>query len=489
EVLPAFDAAAGVEIEPAAEPKTGEANSEVEAAEHPFGAAAEFEASASEVKDHADSDVAHEQFAATIDEVSPQLDASSAPDPALNLAPEPTFDAAFDSAPGPGPDSAPEVALEVAPDLDFDRTSDPTSEATPGPSAYDESAAPDSAVEGAPATPDPAWHLSKAVEEWESTIAAIPTAEPESLAETEAPPELDAVREPVEVTATEPERAPEVELESRTSADADSESQPVPEVNVEPEVATEPQADSYAVSSVVTECDTNEHVPDAVVAAQEIVADDGARHEFEAEQQPEWPATSAAAPESEIHEHIPEPVPAAQNFVAEDAPSIVSAEEPPASGFVHESTHEESGVAHDAPSEPAESDPLHQPLVDTPWTSLHWSAALQDCDVLPDAILPATPETSAPEVSTPSESERDDDVAIAHSKAPDVQPAAIQADVHEALPADNAAAIQEPLTPEEIEATVTQMLERMQPKVAELLTREILRPIIEALVRGELSKR
>jgi flagellar motor switch protein FliG len=92
-------------------------------------------------------------------------------------------------------------------------------------------------------------------------------------------------------------------------------------------------------------------------------------------------------------------------------------------------------------------------------------------------------------VSTPSESERDDDVAIAHSKAPDIAPAAIPADVHEALPADNAAAIQEPLTPEEIEATVTQMLERMQPKVAELLTREILRPIIEALVRGELSKR
>jgi hypothetical protein len=182
-------------------------------------------------------------------------------------------------------------------------------------------------------------------------------------------------------------------------------------------------------------------------------------------------------------------VPAAENFVAEDALSIVSAAEPPASGFVHESTHEESSVAHDAPSEPAESDPLHQPLVDTPWTSLHWSAALQDRDVLPDAILPATPETSAPEVSTPSESERDDDVAIAHSKAPDVQPAAIQADVHEALPADNAAAIQEPLTPEEIEATVTQMLERMQPKVAELLTREILRPIIEALARGELSKR
>jgi CheY-like chemotaxis protein len=491
-VLPAFDPAAELEIESTIGPTTSGALSDV-------GAAAEFEASASEIKDHADSDVVHDDFAAAaIDEAPAQLEATSAPEPALDLASTPTLDSAPDStidpAPGPTPGSVPDVALDATANLEFDRTSDSTSEATSVPSAYDDSAAPASAVvEEAPATSEPTWHLSQAVEEWESTIAAAtPATEPEPLAKAEAPPELDAVREPVEVPATEPEQAPEVEMESRTCVSTDSESQPVPEINAEPELETAPQADSYVVNSVVPECETQEHVPDAVVAAQEIVADNGARYELTAERQPDSSAISAAVPEREIQEHIPEPVPAAQDFVTETAPSTVSAEEPHASGSAPEATHKESAVAHDAPLEPAESDRVHQPLVDAPWTSLHWSAALQNHEAKPDAMLPETPDTSAPETSAPqmaTPSERADDSALAHAKASDIALAAIPADVHDALPAANASAVQEPQTPEEMEATVTRMLERMQPKVAELLTREILRPIIEALVRGELSKR
>jgi hypothetical protein len=70
-----------------------------------------------------------------------------------------------------------------------------------------------------------------------------------------------------------------------------------------------------------------------------------------------------------------------------------------------------------------------------------------------------------------------------------VAPSPIQADAEKSVSAESAAPAREPLTAEEIEVTVTRIVERMQPKVTELLTREILRPIVEALLQGELSKR
>jgi hypothetical protein len=45
------------------------------------------------------------------------------------------------------------------------------------------------------------------------------------------------------------------------------------------------------------------------------------------------------------------------------------------------------------------------------------------------------------------------------------------------------------LSPEVVEAVVTRIVERMQPKIMELVTREILRPVVEALVRREVDKK
>ena len=45
------------------------------------------------------------------------------------------------------------------------------------------------------------------------------------------------------------------------------------------------------------------------------------------------------------------------------------------------------------------------------------------------------------------------------------------------------------LSPEMIEAVVTRIVDRMQPKVLEMVTREILRPVVEALVRREIGKK
>jgi hypothetical protein len=43
--------------------------------------------------------------------------------------------------------------------------------------------------------------------------------------------------------------------------------------------------------------------------------------------------------------------------------------------------------------------------------------------------------------------------------------------------------------PELMEAVVSRVIERMQPKMIEIITREILRPVVEALVRRELERR
>ena len=44
------------------------------------------------------------------------------------------------------------------------------------------------------------------------------------------------------------------------------------------------------------------------------------------------------------------------------------------------------------------------------------------------------------------------------------------------------------LSPEAVEATIQRVMERMQPQIAELVTRDILRPLVEALVQQELKK-
>jgi len=45
------------------------------------------------------------------------------------------------------------------------------------------------------------------------------------------------------------------------------------------------------------------------------------------------------------------------------------------------------------------------------------------------------------------------------------------------------------LDPAAIEAVVLRVIERMQPKIIELVTRELLRPVVEALVQRELEKK
>jgi CheY-like chemotaxis protein len=498
EVLPAFEAAAETQIESAIAPATSGDGSDVAASQHDFGATAEFEAGTFEVSRNSDSVVAHDEPAASTGESAPQLDAPSTHNPAIDLASDRPPDLVLDSA----PESAPESGLDSGLNLELNRASDSTSastfDATPVPSPYDDSDTPHDAVEEAAAPTEPPWQ-SQTVDEWELIAATVhpPAAEPESSTQTEVLPKLDVVCEPVETRATEPERALETALDCRTSVDTDSESHPETQCNTRHEFEAEPQADPYAATSAAPECGTPETVGEQVHVAREIVADESAQHELESEPQRDSSATSVA-PECETQGHVPEPVIAAHNLVADSTPSTMPADEPSAAACGHEFEPAESAGAHNEPSGAAASDSLYRAA--TPWTSLHWSAALQDPEALAGGSLPKLPEIPAPEAPTPSESDRDNDLATgsnvpegASQGASDVSsgvaPSPIEADPEKPVSVEPSAPAREPLTTEEIEATVTRIVERMQPRVTELLTREILRPIIEALVQGELSKR
>jgi CheY-like chemotaxis protein len=48
--------------------------------------------------------------------------------------------------------------------------------------------------------------------------------------------------------------------------------------------------------------------------------------------------------------------------------------------------------------------------------------------------------------------------------------------------------VPQPANPELVDAVVAQVIERMQPQLLEIVTREILKPVVEALVRRELEK-
>jgi len=78
------------------------------------------------------------------------------------------------------------------------------------------------------------------------------------------------------------------------------------------------------------------------------------------------------------------------------------------------------------------------------------------------------------------------------SASPSVEPEAPEASAAESTTAYldiEPPKTQEPPSPELIEAIVLRVIERMQPKVIEIVTREILRPVVEALVHREIERK
>jgi len=106
----------------------------------------------------------------------------------------------------------------------------------------------------------------------------------------------------------------------------------------------------------------------------------------------------------------------------------------------------------------------------------------------PVELTTAWPPAFEPIISSPS-------AASVEPAAPAVEPEPIPDEVAAVAPAV-AAPLAEPISAEPtppnaelVEAAVARIIELMQPKILDVVTREILRPVVEALVRREIDKR
>lgn len=108
-----------------------------------------------------------------------------------------------------------------------------------------------------------------------------------------------------------------------------------------------------------------------------------------------------------------------------------------------------------------------------------WASKLPEVQALPKETVPMAPVASAVAIRPPEAAGGLPRAAEAIANA--------TADITQSTVKEAAAA--GTLSPEAVEAVVTRIVERMQPKIMELVTREILRPVVEALVRREVDKK
>lgn len=183
---------------------------------------------------------------------------------------------------------------------------------------------------------------------------------------------------------------------------------------------------------------------------------------------PEWGAPLHASQE---HEPEPEPESAAKEQVAQ-----VAMPEP------QTESHEQ--VASAEPEAEQKSETAPQEAESEPELGIEWppafipaiSSDVSDARTPALRIVPAaqaTPDASAVTVASgaPVASVASEPVAT-----PDPLPLA--------LPGAGAAS----LSPADVEAAVQRVIDRMQPQIIELVTRDILRPLVEALVQQELKR-
>jgi len=78
----------------------------------------------------------------------------------------------------------------------------------------------------------------------------------------------------------------------------------------------------------------------------------------------------------------------------------------------------------------------------------------------------------------------EDTTTIARSLVEELAPAAVES-VATSFPVPTRA----PADPRVVEDVVARVVERMQPQILEIITREVLRPVVEALVRRQLEQK
>ena len=163
-------------------------------------------------------------------------------------------------------------------------------------------------------------------------------------------------------------------------------------------------------------------------------------------------------------------------FVRETAPPVAGATtiEPPAIAVTEDDESpllelEESSLAYADVAEPASKSSAFEPVpaikqkVSESEVASDWPPVFVPFTSA-SAHEPRTPSADAPASSIPVAIDE-----VAAALAP--EPATIAA-----------------LSPEAQEAVIQRVIERMQPQIVELVTRQILRPLVESLVRSELNK-
>jgi hypothetical protein len=271
------------------------------------------------------------------------------------------------------------------------------------------------------------------------------------------------------------------------------------------------------------------------------VTESAAPHDLQAQSQLETVAVGAAALESEAYEPTPATPPVANETAADAAPSASPmavadapspAPQPPTEHIsIHDSpdasldtsaaddsSHQEQLVSAPHTTAPPDADEGDHLLGKEVWASLsaplvmpsisHADAALLGSapsvtvapatNLSPDALCDTKTIEPASATEATSASEESAVPLIDQMSDPGATVAQFQATPHTApavqRDADLAPAILDVPTPrtlltaEELESIVTRIVDRMQPKIVDSLNRQILRPLIEALVHRELRK-
>ena len=271
------------------------------------------------------------------------------------------------------------------------------------------------------------------------------------------------------------------------------------------------------------------------------VTESAAPHDLQAQSQLETVAVGAAALESEAYEPTPATPPVASETAADAAPSASPmavadapspAPQPPTehisihdspdasldTSAVNDSSHQEQLVSAPHETAPPDADEGDHLLGKEVWASLsaplvmpsvsHADAALLGSapsvtvalatNLSPDALCDtktiepasATEATSASEESAVPliDQMSDPSATVAQFHATPHTAPAVQHDADLAPAILDVPSPRTLLTAEELESIVTRIVDRMQPKIVESLNRQILRPLIEALVHRELRK-
>jgi CheY-like chemotaxis protein len=196
-----------------------------------------------------------------------------------------------------------------------------------------------------------------------------------------------------------------------------------------------------------------------------------------------WESEQAAnedeIPVLELSESLPEwsePAHAAKEPEPESAPKEQAAKaEPDDKSEKQEAKSQEQAAKPESEAHPKlETAPQEQEAESEPEPAMEW----------PPAFIPAI-SSGANDARTPALQI----VPAAHAATNGTdatQPATAPGQLPLALPGATAGSAS--LSPADMEAAIQRVMERMQPQIIELVTRDILRPLVEALVQQELKK-